>query len=223
MPLDQDPVTNLRWVTYGPNLIVSWDSSEPAGTVYQLYADRKLVWSGVGKRAVIGVPRSRVTLRAGVVDPSEFRTDFSPSLPAPYSPRVLLEWYGGRSQDPDIDGFHVYSGLVPGGAVSYARPVGSVTAFPAGIYNDGWGAGAWGRGNWGNFDLPFSWTSGRLAAGAWNFAVKSVDRWGNEGAAVTFSATVTAPPEPPAPNAFGKRLTVAYDDTANTADLDWIP
>jgi hypothetical protein len=97
-----------------------------------------------------------------------------------------------------------------------------VLAYTPGIYTDGFGYGGFGEGGFGSAAGSYSWTSQSLAGGDWSFSIVPYNAAGNEGAAVVGSATISAPPNPPAMNALGKRLTVSYNATTHEATLTWL-
>jgi hypothetical protein len=201
-------------------LAVSWFASDPEGTWYQVYVDRVLSWHGTRRRCVVPFPHhtgsQSLRIEVGSVLPSEAGQDFSASLPTPPGGgmRFTLGWQGGAFLGADIAGFHIYTGLTPGGAVNYAEPVDTVTAYPQGLVNDGFGMGGFGSGGYGSAGGDYSWTSEPVSPGTWNYAVRSFDAAGNESSSVTGSVTVAGPPRPPARNASGRRLTYTLNRTA---------
>jgi hypothetical protein len=242
MAFSQATIDEVTLAYDGDSIRVSWTSSSPAGTVFQVYADAALAWSGAGRTAVIQSPTidvpglahqtAAVRIDVGTVGVGEDDEDFSADLPtvAGTVNRVNLSWTGGAFEvtDPDkppLAGFRVYGPTAPGGAVSYATVLGTVAYAPGGISQGGWGQGGWGQGGWGAGVETFSWTTGPLCPGSWTFAVKPFDEAGNEGTAVTATQVVAAAPQPPARNAAGKRLTYSnFHITAGQAyaDLHWI-
>jgi hypothetical protein len=206
----------------GRELAVAWSSSSPDGTVFQLYLNGRLAWHGTARRARLPWPADDARVEVGTVAADEGATDFSGSLPAAPNDRVRLDWTGGSWQG-DLAGFHVYMGTAPGGAVSFSAPVATVPATRAGVSFDGWDTFAWDSGRWGQADVPYSWTSGRLSSGAWNFAIVAYDAAGNEqGSPVTASATVAAPPRPPAPDSAGVRLKYTLNPATQMPTLTWL-
>ncbi len=201
-------------------------SSAPTGTTFQVYANSTLSWHGFARSTILPAPRSGVRTRydVGTVDPDEGLEDFSADLDPPPGDgsRVFLEWPGGRYLGIDIVGFYVYASSAPGGAVDYSTILATVPAYVQGFATDGYGQGGYGSGGYGSTGSNYSWTSGPLAGGTWNFAVKPFDAAGNLGTARTQSAVVEAPPNPPARNAAGKRLTYTYNATTHVATLAWL-
>lgn len=220
---DQSRVSDVRASPRNADLAVSWASTAPAGTVYQVYVDRRLAWHGAGRSAVVPHPAGPVRIEVGTVLPGEASLDLSAQLPAVPGggSRVALRWLGGSFLDPGLVGFRVYSGSTPGGAVDYSHPVGSVTAYPQGVVNDGFGLGPFGQGGFGRSAGTYSWASDPLTAGAWHFAVKPFNAAGNEGTAVTWTVTVVGPPRPVARNAAGVRLTYQVN-SPGVVSLHWL-
>jgi hypothetical protein len=226
MAFSQATITDARAARDGVDLVLTWTSSAPAGTLFQVYVSGGLAWHGTARSCVLPAPPAGGSARidVGAVAATEGLTDFSASLPAPAGggDRVTLSWLGGSYLAADIAGFRVYSGTVPGGAVSYAAPVATIAAYTQGVVSGGYGTGGYGTGRYGNSAGSYSWTSGPLAGGTWNFAVKPFDVVGNEGAAQATAAVVAAPPPPPAANAAGKRMTYTYNSTTHVATLAWL-
>jgi hypothetical protein len=207
----------------GRELVVSWTSSSPDGTTFQLYLNGSLAWHGTARRVRLPWPSDDTRVEVGTVAAGEGATDFSASLPAAPNDRVRLDWSGGSWQGDDLAGFRIYMSTAPGGAVSYAAPVATIPATVAGVSFDGWGLFAWGSGRWGQASVPYTWTSGRLAGGVWTFAVAAYDSAGNEQPSpLTISATVAAPPRPPAPDSQGVRLNYTLDPATRVPTLVWL-
>jgi len=200
----------------GGRLKLEWTSSSPSGTYFQVYVAGVFAWYGTDRHCTIAPPSGLTDIQIGSVGTNEQTTDFSGSLTV-YTTRAKLTWESGS----DAASFNIYSGTVPGGAVSYASPVATVTALEQGINTDGYNYGGY---NAGGYDGggSFSWTSGPLAIGTWNFAVKPVDAAGNEGSASTVSVTIHCPPRPPARNSDGDRLTYSYSSTIKKVTLTWL-
>lgn len=182
----------------GSQVYVSWSSSSPAGTWFQVYVNQQLAWSGQRCRTWIAMPAGPVRVDIGAVAPGEQDTDFSASLPAAPARRVKISWQSGSYKGIDLAGFHVYGPDAPGGTVDRSVVLADITAYPLGIATSGFGLGGFGSGGFGESASNYSWTSGPLAAGTWTFAVVPYDTAGNEGAAQTTTATVIAPPREPA-------------------------
>jgi hypothetical protein len=216
MGFSQSPILDVTATRRDADLAVAWRSSAPAGSVYQVYLGGRLAWHGTRASCHVPYPRTPVQVEVGVVPASEETADHSASLPAAPGGgrRVTLTWAGGTYLDPAIAGYHVYSGAAPGGAVSYASPVGTVAAYSAGLATDGYGMGGYGAGGYGAAAARYSWTSPPLEPGSWDFAVVPFDSAGNEGALRTTSAAVAGPPRPPARGSDGKRVRYTLGRTA---------
>lgn len=223
MGFDGSKAFNPRWEREGADLRLHWDTDAPAGTVFQVYVGRELAWSGIGTSCRIPCPSTDVPIDVGAVGPGEAHSDFSPSLPAVPLRRPRLVWYGGTFLSDSIAGFRVYRGNAPGDPVDYETPVGSVTAYPGGLILDGAGIGPAGEGGAGQSANTFEWTGEPLGNGTWHFGVKAYDVAGDEGEAAEFSVTIAVPPEPPARNAAGDRLTGVYEAAGRTVTLNWLP
>jgi hypothetical protein len=183
----------------GSQVFISWSSSSPAGTWFQVYANQRLAWSGQRCRTWVPVPAGPVRIDIGAVGPGEQDVDFAGSLPAGPARRVQITWQSGTYKGVDLAGFRVYGPDAPGGAVDDSIVLADITAYPLGIDTDGFGLGGFGAGGFGQLAGNYSWTSGPLAAGTWTFAVVPYDAAGNQGASQTTTVTITAPPrEPPA-------------------------
>ena len=68
MGFNQSTITRVNPpVQYGTQLLLSWTSSSPEGTLYQVYLNQQLVWSGVGLSCSIPMPSaiSRIDIGDG--------------------------------------------------------------------------------------------------------------------------------------------------------------
>jgi hypothetical protein len=221
MSFSQSTITDLQVGRSGTDLLVSWSSTSADGTTYQVYANHVLAWWGTALQTMLPYPAASVRIDVGTVAAGEGATDFSGGLTAPDN-LALLSWMGGTYLSPLISAFKVYSGTSPGGAVSFAAPLDTVPAYDGAIL-DGWGLGGWNQGGWGEAASYYSWTSRPLANGTWNFAVVTVDDAGNPCATpATSSVTIAAPPNPPAPNSQGVRLTYTFNASTRVATLNWL-
>jgi hypothetical protein len=182
----------------GSQVYVSWSSSSPSGTWFQVYVNRQLAWSGQRLWAWIPIPAGVVRIDIGAVGPGEQDTDFSSCLPSAPTRRVQITWQSGAYTGSDLAGFNLYGSDAPGGAVDYSTVLADITAYPAGIATDGFGLGGFGSGGFGQSAGNYAWTSGPLTAGTWTLAVVPYDAAGNEGAAQTTTVTVAGPPLEPA-------------------------
>lgn len=224
MPFTQSTILSVaRPEATAGELHLSWTSSAPAGTWFQVYVARALAWHGRSTYCSIPTPADRARIDVGSVADGEQAVDFAASLPPAPSDRAELRWFGGRYQAADLASYRIYGEPSPGAGVSYARPLAEVAAYPGGIVVDGWNRGKCNRGGWGSAASEYRWTSPPLGNGTWTFAVASVDAAGNEGPAVLGSVAIVAPPRPPATFADGSRLHYAYDPATSTVTLSWNP
>lgn len=229
MGFSQTAITDVLPSIHHGDLFLSWTTTAPAGTCYQVYVNKVLAWYGRTTACRLPMPANgrQARVDVGTVAAGEDSTNFTASLPAVAGTGrvVTLAWLGGtyESTDDDVAGFHVYQGLIPGGAVSYTTPVDTVAAYPQGILTDGAGIGMAGEGTAGRSAGDFEWESPPLPNGVWNFGVKSFDAAGNESAtALTYAATISGPPVPPAANAAGLRLSYTFSAITHKATLSWL-
>jgi hypothetical protein len=208
-------------VQNGTQLLLSWVSSAPPGTIYQVYLNQQLVWSGVGVSCSIPLPAAIARIDIGAVGSSESQTSFQADLPAPPARQATLSWLGGTYLAADIAGFHIYGEDTPGGGIDYTTILATVPAYVAGIITDGFGYGGFGQGGFGQSSALYSWTSQPLSAGTWNWGVKPFDTAGNEGPAQTTTVTIAAPPLPPAPFSNMTRLQYTFSQTTQQVTLNW--
>ena len=226
MPFDQTAISDPVASRDDASLIVSWASTAPVGTVFQVYMAGRLAWSGTAKRAVIPYPGTdrAVAIDVGAVAAGEGATDFSATLPAHPggSTRAKLTWTGGAHLGVDVEAYRVYMGTVAGGAVNYAALVATIPAYTGNVITSTFGDGTFGGGSFGYPDASYSWISPSLAAGTWHFGVTATSAAGNEGAAQEITAAIAAPPGPPAADAAGRRLAATYDDSTFRVTLAWL-
>jgi hypothetical protein len=217
--------TNITYVNppiqNGTQLLLSWGSSAPAGTLYQVYLNQQLVWSGVGLSCAIPLPTAIARIDIGTVGSGESQTSFQSELPAAPALQATLSWLGGTYEGVDIAGFHIYGEQTPGGGIVYTAILGTVPAYVAGIITDGFGYGGFGQGGFGQSSASYSWTSQPLSGGTWNWGVKPFDTAGNEGPAQTTAVTIAAPPLPPAPFSNMTRLQYTYSQQTQQVTLNW--
>lgn len=188
---------------------VSWTSTSPTGTWFQIYINGVLFTWTTQTFAYLPIPPAgsdRIVI--GTVAAGEEQTSFASSLPAAPDRRVAITWTGGTTEGLDLAGFHVYASPSPGTAVSYTTPVATVVAFPAGIpVGAEWDTDGWDTGAWDAAVGTYSWTSGALANGTWTFAIVPFDSAGNETRpGQVGTATVVSPPGPPTLFSDGLRL-----------------
>jgi hypothetical protein len=208
---------------YGTQLHLSWQSVAPAGTTYQIYIDRHLIWHGTSLDAYVPTPTTLVSrIDIGTVGAGQGQIDFSGSLPGAPNRLVQLSWLGGSYEDPDIAGFHVYQSPAAGFPIDYTKIVGTVTAYTAGVITDGYGYGGYGEGGYGESAASYTWLSGTLTSGAWSFGVRPYDLAGNEGPSTETTVTLCLPPnEPGLCFADGRRLHDTYDFPSKEVTLYW--
>lgn len=204
-------------------MFLRWTSTAPAGTWYQVYVARQLAWYTRATSCTIPVPAGRGRINIGTVADGEQQTDFSSSLPSAPNNRVRMSWLGGTFEGEDIASYRIYSEPSPGAGIDYAKPVGTVAAYPGGFIQDGWGLGGWDEGGWGFASSAYEWTSEPTTSGVWAFAIRPVDSAGNEGAGSAGTVAVSIPPLPPARNADYSRLEYSYDPATKRITLNWNP
>jgi hypothetical protein len=221
MPFSEAGITLLPPVPRGAELKISWTSTLPAGTIYQCYIDQVLVYANTNLFTVIPLPGDTIQIDVGSVGPTEKNTNFSDLLPSPPATKAELTWLGGTFMDANISGFFVFASDEPGGAVDFTTPVATIPAY-TGTPTDGFGLGGFGDGGFGEAAASYSFESGTLASGVWQFAVAGFDAAGNIGTTTTTSVTINAPPLPPAPNASNQRLTFTFNASTEEATLNWL-
>ncbi len=223
MSFSQTTITAVSAPAYSfGQVYLTWTSSSPAGTWFQIYLDRALSWFGQGTAARLALPVSSVQrIDLGTVAAGEEQTDFSGSLPAAPLRRAELSWSGGTFLGSDIAGFRVYGSAAAGGAIDYAIVLADITAYPSGIYTDGWGLGGWNLGGWSNSASTYTWTSDSLSVGTWSYAILPYDAAGNLGTGATTSVVISAPPLAPAVFADALRLHYTYSSSTKEATLTW--
>ncbi len=235
MAFSQSGIADVRVMADGPDLFVTWSATSPARSTFQVYVDRRLAWAGTARRCHVPIPAGdpgrNIWVEVGTVGPDEPTVDHSSSLIAPggRSERAQISWSGGNYLDPtggdDLQGFRVFQGPAPGSPVVANAPVATVAAYPGGWINDGMGKGGFGGGGFGRAATSYTWRSGPLASGTWQFAVVPFDKAGNtRGPGQVASVTINAAPLPPAAGPGGARLSAAY---AGPPDrqlvLHWLP
>jgi hypothetical protein len=209
-------------VQIGTELFLSWTSNAPAGLVFQVYLNRQLIWTGSGTAASIplpSVPASRIDI--GTVGLANRYISYAGSLPGAPQRVAELSWLGGTYEGADIAGFHVYGEHSPGAGIDYTAILGTVPAYIAGIITDGFGYGGFGQGGFGEAAGFYSWTSGPLASGTWQWGVSPYDQAGNEGTVQVTAVGITAPPLPPASFPDRTRLHYAYSPGSKKVTLSW--
>ena len=233
MPFSQTAISDVRIVPDGAELYVAWTSSAPAGTVFQVYVDRRLTWFGKTRFCRAQIPAGsngrNVWIEVGTVDSAEQTTDFSARLSGPggSGDRARLTWIGGSYLDSsgknDIEGFKIYQSKIPGGPIDFTNAVGVIVAYPGGVILDGFGLGGFGLGGFGRAATTYQWRSESLSSGTWTFAVVPYDHAGNVQAnPTTTTVAIATAPLPPAPDLTGKRLKYTYaGPSSRLATLSW--
>lgn len=222
---DQSSITELQITRSGSDLVISWASTAVSGTTFQVYCGRRLTWWGEDSSARFPWPPGSIDVDVGAVADGEGPTDFSGSLPEAPADRCSLTWLGGTFLDTGggVAGYRVFGPPGPGQAVSFATSLADLPAY-RGAITDGYDLGGYGLGGWGESASSYSWTSDRLSAGDWTFAVSPYDLAGNLcGTPTTATVTVASPPRPPAPDGLGRRLTYTLDAPSRVATLHWLP
>jgi hypothetical protein len=207
---------------WGGQIAISWTSSSPSGTWFQLYLERQLSWWGQVTNVRLAIPQaSPVRIDIGTVLPGEEQTDFSSSLPAAPQPRANLSWLGGTFEGADIAGFKVFGGDVAGASVDFSIVLADIAAYPGGFAMDGFGLGGFGYGGFGESAGAYAWTSDPLLSGTWNFAVVPYDTAGNLGTPATTSVVIAVPPTEPPYFPDGLCLHYTYSSSTHEITLLW--
>lgn len=224
MAFSQASITSVEYSRDGSELLVAWTSSDPEGTMFQLYLDNVLTWFGTSRSTHLPWPRGRnLRISIATVAPGEAEVDFSGSLPALDPVTKELTWEGGTYLAPDLAGFRIYRADAAGGPVNFGRIFRTIPAYPGGVVTDGYGMGGYGHGGYGRAATVYRWTTPSLANGSWSFAVAPFDESGNEPVSpATIAVVIAAPPRPPAADSRGRRLKYTYDGSTQVATLSWL-
>jgi len=202
---------------------VTWTSTEPAGTWFQVYLGGRLAWSGTARSCVLATPAaSRPVPGAILAVPTGQQTrDFASLLPAQPGggSRAVVRWLGGAYLG-DVSEYLVYRSAAAGGSVSYAAPVAIVPARPGGDA-DGAGLGPAGEGGAGDAATVYEYGEVPPGPGAWKYGVKARDYGGALSAAIEFTVNVAMPPLPPPPFADRTRLHGSYNAGTRVLTLTW--
>lgn len=236
MAFSQATITGIDQPSYqGALMFLSWTTTSPSDTWFQVYLDNALAWWGQTTNTRLPIPTvSPVRVDVGTVDPGEEQTDFSADLPAAAAKFAELNWVGGLWEGLDLAGFYVYGSDAPvtvsdagfgdygygdgmyglGGpaTINFTTPLANITAYPGGLTMDGFGLGGFGLGGFGLSSGAYQWISGPLQSGVWEFAVVPYDAAGNLGTPAFTSCTICVPPLPPALFDDGARLHYVYYD-----------
>jgi hypothetical protein len=235
MAFSQATITGINPPVYsGFQVYLSWTTSSPAGTWFQVYLDDALAWWGQTTTATLVLGSTGPTrVDIGTVDPGEEQTDFSADLAAAPARRAELSWLGGTFEGADIAGFRVYEttsatlygsgmfGAGPYGGISLGTLEVDITAYPSGIVTDGFGFGGFGYGGFGSAAGTYSWISDPLANGTYYYAVVPYDSAGNLGTPAVTSLVIAGPPAPPALFGDGLRLHYTYNPSNHEVTLLW--
>src|SRR5262245_56486084 len=127
---------------------LSWSTTSPAGTWWQVYINGQLAWHGQRLWTWVPIPSGPVRIDIGTVGTGNELTSFAAMLPSAPSRRARLSWTGGSYGS--VAGYRVYGPDAPGGAINYGRILATIGAYPAGIDTTGLGSPS------------YSWTSDPL-------------------------------------------------------------
>src|SRR5262249_9392064 len=178
-------------------VFLSWSSSAPIGTWYQVYLNQAQAWHGQATGCWLPIPPGPLHVDIGSVGTGQEQVSYASVLPGAPARRATLTWLGGTFQGAGIAGFRVHGEPTPGAGVDYAAALADITAYPAGIDTSGFGLGGFGSGGFGEVAGTYTWTSGPLGSGTWSFAVVPYDAAGNPGHAALATVTIQAPPREP--------------------------
>ena len=236
MGFSQSTITAVNPPVYGNfQVYLSWQTTSPSGTWFQIYINQALAWWGqtTSARLVLGTT-GPVRVDIGTVLAGEEQTSFASSLPSAPARRAELSWLGGTFEGPDIAGFQVwYSAAAPIGygdgkysdgpfdGVTLTTLEASITAYPSGIVTDGFGLGGFGLGGFGEVAGTYTWTSDPLSKGTYWYAVVPFDSAGNLGTPATTSVAIAVPPLEPPLFDDDTRLVYSYDAGEFEVTLNW--
>jgi hypothetical protein len=231
MPFSQSTITSVNPpVSYRGEIHLSWTSTSPVGTWFQVYADGRLVWAG--KRQSITLPGSVGThFDIGTVATGEQYTSFTALLSTAPRNRVMLAWEGGAFLDPSGDGdvasFKVFGSTSPAGygtgcygqggygtgnaTVVMTTALATIPVSSGPGNTSGYGMGGYGAGGYGQASGSYSWESDPLWSGTWTFAVAAVDREGDLGVVTLASIALAVPPREPGWDQAEPRLSYQLD------------
>ncbi len=230
MALDDSTILDIETALDGADLHLRWTSTGPASATYQIYLEGRLAWSGTGRSATIPAPLRPASVFVGAVGDGEAEADFSASVPpaGKTGDRVRLAWEGGSYLDAsgldDVAEYRIYGSPGSGRPCDFDAPLATLSAYPPGTEPaDGFGRGGFGRGGFGRAATSYAWTSGRLASGIWEFAVRPVDVAGNERQSPAVPIALECRPLAPAANKDGGRLSRSFDAPTGVVTLSWLP
>lgn len=218
---DTSSITSVNPLVYSNGEVgISWVSTAPSGTFYQVYENNNLVYVGQRTYCWIPIPEGLTYYTIGTVGAANQNVSYAASLPPIPRTRALLKWAGGTFEGADLDSFLVYGSPV-NGSVSYTTPLATITAYPQSAISDGYGDGGYGDGGFGEAASYYQWESESLKTGTWSFAVVPVDHAGNHGTAQTASIYILAPPGEPSVLTRTSRVTYTYSSVTQRAVLTW--
>ena len=232
MPLILDSITDLEVFPTSSDLLITWSCTH-SPSLFQVYLDRTLAWSGRQNSCYIPLPSNtslrNVRIDVGEVDPEDSNVDYSSQLQLlpGLSSRVQLSWYGGTYLDStgrdNIGGFLIYGSTETSTLGSQTTLLARFAAYPGGWITDGFGLGPYGDGGFGMSATSYSWTSDPMASGTWFFSIVCFDKAGNSGSTVNVnSVTILAGPQPVTPTSASSNFTYQYPSwTGNVATLNW--
>src|SRR5579883_3397079 len=127
MPFSQSSISDVFVRSSALDLYISWVSSAPKGSIYQVYLDRRLAWYGKSQYCHIPLPRDssgrNLWVQVGTVGVNEPSRDYSASLHSQggSGERAQLTWQGGTYLDAsgsdDIRGYHLFRSPIAGAPV----------------------------------------------------------------------------------------------------------
>jgi hypothetical protein len=235
MGFSQATITGINPPVYaGFQVYLTWTTTSPPGTCFQVYLNDSLAWWGQTTTATLIIgPIGPIRVDIGTVGPGEEQTDFSADLLSAPARRAKLSWLGGTFEAANIAGFRIFDstaavGFGNGtfgsswyGGVELGDLEDDITAYPSGIQTNGFGLGGFANGGYGQVAGTYTWTSGPLLNGTYYYAVAPYDSAGNLGAASVVSVTIAGPPAPPALYPSGLRMTNSYDAITDEVTLFW--
>ena len=120
-------------VRQGAMWLVSWTTTSPAAW-WQIYVDQQLAWVGRATRRCRS-PSDVRRIDIGAVNAGDEYTSFAGSLPTSPAHRTTITWTGGTFLAGDLAAYQVCGSQAPEGAIDYAEPLATITAYPSGIYH----------------------------------------------------------------------------------------
>ena len=236
MAFSQSTITSVNPPVYsGFQVYLSWTTTSPAGTWFQIYLNESLAWWGQTTQATLILgDTGPIRVDIGTVAAGEEQTDFSGSLPSAPARRAELTWLGGTFEAADIAGFRIYGsddaggygvndfGDGPFGEVDMSTPLADITAYPSAIQTDGFGFGGFGYGGYGQAAGTYQWTSDPLTRGNWSYAVVPYDSAGNPGVVSQTGVTISVPPLEPRLFSDNTRLHYTYSASTHEVTLNWL-